>query len=152
MNKIPTNPPTAAAIITIGDFLPVVLVDGLPVLGEGADAVLPEPEEGAFCGDDDGFPPGKTELHVHLLVSSMYTVLSLTALPIPPNTIMLFPERTAECPMRAPGPFVRFVTGVDQTKLVADVAVANHTVSSDGVPPLEDIVPPPMRERKKKNK
>jgi len=44
------------------------------------------------------------ELHVHIVVSSIYTVVSSTALPIPPNTIILSSERTAECPKRAPGP------------------------------------------------
>jgi len=105
MNITPTNPPTAAAIITVRDFFcPVVPEVVLPAI-EVADVPLPE-AAGAVCDEDDGFPPGETELHVHVLVSSMYTVLSLIALPIPPNTIILFPERTAECPMREDGLFV----------------------------------------------
>jgi len=77
------------------------------VLGGGGGRVTVEArEEVNVVGVVEVELPGlrELELHVHVVVSSMYTFVSSTALPIPPNTIILSPERTAECPKRVPGP------------------------------------------------
>ena len=66
----------------------MALDDGGELLGIGSFGTMsPPPRIDRFDGGGEA-ADCELELHVHIVVSSIYTVVSSTALPIPPNTIV----------------------------------------------------------------